>query len=543
MTPRGTGRTHERRWWRRALLACLAFWAAFSALSVVNTPGSLVRLLRDDVGYTAIVFVAVCTSLAARRRAPLSRRRFWTAMLTSNVTWFVAEVYWGAADALSIDVPSPSVGDALLIVSYLCLLVAVGFGFSGAGRASVWRSQLDGVIVCIAVAVAGWQLLVAPQLGDGIDAESLTLAVYPVLDIAFFVVFVSIGLAGNRRMPRPVLAVVVGICFSLVGDVLLTILSLHGQDIFDGLTKCIYLPAALLPIAGALADSRSGNEESSELRSVEVDLGILPTVLAVGSVLAWALLDGTARTVGLAPFIVTVVLLVALAARVQLSARVVRGALQNLDSALDEQRRLAGSDGLTGLRNRRYAEDAYPDLLRAAVAAAPERQMLVVILDLDHFKSVNDVHGHAAGDIVLSTVAERLSSVLRASDVLARWGGEEFLALLPLVPATDVVAVVERLRLALSITPIDVGTGTALRVTASLGAVRVPLEASDLPDALRLADASLYEAKAAGRDQARFSAPVQDAAGGSPAAHSVATGEELVTVASTGPDRKDTPGR
>jgi diguanylate cyclase (GGDEF)-like protein len=153
-------------------------------------------------------------------------------------------------------------------------------------------------------------------------------------------------------------------------------------------------------------------------------------------------------------------------------------------------------DGLTGLANRRAASDA----LHAEVARAErlETPLSVVLADLDEFKEVNDVHGHAVGDEVLRVVAEVLRETLRESDVAGRWGGEEFLLLLPGADEEGAAQLAERVRVALAARGIPSAPG--LRVTASFGVAEYAGETNS-EQLLEAADGALYRAKRAGKDR------------------------------------------
>jgi diguanylate cyclase (GGDEF)-like protein len=121
------------------------------------------------------------------------------------------------------------------------------------------------------------------------------------------------------------------------------------------------------------------------------------------------------------------------------------------------------------------------------------------MLDLDHFKHINDTHGHAAGDQVLRTVAQRCAVTIREVDVLGRYGGEEFTLVLPGTDPGAAYQLAERLRQRIA-EPIESGT-TALIITASLGVVGLTEESSSLASLLEQADAALYRAKAGGRNR------------------------------------------
>lgn len=159
--------------------------------------------------------------------------------------------------------------------------------------------------------------------------------------------------------------------------------------------------------------------------------------------------------------------------------------------ALAERR--AASDALTGLPNRRAADDAIKRL--AAQAGRSLTSLSAVLLDLDHFKQINDVHGHDRGDETLAAIGPALAANLRASDFAARYGGEEFLVLLPETTAEQAELVAEKLRLAIQQT--DLGP---ISLTASFGIAAMPEDAADTERLLRRADQALYAAKQAGRN-------------------------------------------
>jgi diguanylate cyclase (GGDEF)-like protein len=153
-------------------------------------------------------------------------------------------------------------------------------------------------------------------------------------------------------------------------------------------------------------------------------------------------------------------------------------------------------DGLTGLANRRAASDALH--AEAARSERLETPLSVVLADLDEFKEVNDVHGHAVGDEVLRVVAKVLRETLRESDVAGRWGGEEFLLLLPGADEEGAAQLAERVRVALGERSIPSVPG--LRVTASFGVAEYAGETNP-EQLLEAADGALYRAKRAGKDR------------------------------------------
>lgn len=171
--------------------------------------------------------------------------------------------------------------------------------------------------------------------------------------------------------------------------------------------------------------------------------------------------------------------------------------------------RLAATDPLTGLYNRRYAEAYLVDATHQAQADG--QGLAVLLLDADHFKAINDRHGHAAGDEVLRTIAGRLRENLRGTDLIARFGGEEFLVVLPETATDQAGPAADRLRDEIARRPVTVD-GTAISVTVSIGvAVGTPAAApTDPRDLVEAADRALYRAKEAGRNRIEI-APAQSA--------------------------------
>jgi diguanylate cyclase (GGDEF)-like protein len=172
---------------------------------------------------------------------------------------------------------------------------------------------------------------------------------------------------------------------------------------------------------------------------------------------------------------------------------------RELEQARAEAERLSREDPVTGIFNRRH----FGEVLLRELSGDRRGTPAVLLLDLDHFKRVNDEHGHLMGDAVLQTVTDRIASVLRDDDCLARWGGEEFAVLAPEIDQDGVLALAERAREALAESPVRVGE-VSINLTLSVGAA-LATEGRRTPDSLvHAADEALYEAKEAGRNCVRI---------------------------------------
>ena len=178
--------------------------------------------------------------------------------------------------------------------------------------------------------------------------------------------------------------------------------------------------------------------------------------------------------------------------------RMVRAA-SALRVAKAELEQLARTDAVTGLLNRRAFHDELGVEFRRSQRYG--RAFSLLMIDIDHFKLVNDTHGHQFGDFVLAEVSDVLQASLRESDIVARYGGEEFVVMLPETPEEDARGVAEKLRAAVA-SRAFARAGEGAAVTVSIGLCSLTGQRLESEDELvRAADEALYEAKRAGRDR------------------------------------------
>jgi two-component system cell cycle response regulator len=170
-----------------------------------------------------------------------------------------------------------------------------------------------------------------------------------------------------------------------------------------------------------------------------------------------------------------------------------------LRAALDKSMEMAVTDQLTGLYNRRYLMGQLQALTHRAMRGGDP--VAIIIADIDHFKRVNDTHGHAVGDEVLKEFAARLASNFRPADIACRFGGEEFVIAMPNTRGDYAALVAERLRRHVAGAPFSAGEGLSLEVTVSLGVAASQDEHDTADVLLRRADDALYQAKEQGRNR------------------------------------------
>lgn len=235
----------------------------------------------------------------------------------------------------------------------------------------------------------------------------------------------------------------------------------------------------------------------------DVRILTLYTICTLGVVMAWCVNDDPLTyppKLELISFVMTAAVLVTtslLSAHLSKMRNRLRVQKSELEAALDHINKIATLDELTGLPNRRHVLTLLAEAIARHARGGPG--FAVAIADLDFFKKVNDTFGHRVGDEVLAGFATHARALLRNTDVVARWGGEEFLLLLPGSPPDDPNVGIERLRTALSSIQVS-EHAPEFRVAFSAGLTRY-IDGEAIDDMIERADGALYEAKGAGRNR------------------------------------------
>jgi diguanylate cyclase (GGDEF)-like protein len=316
-------------------------------------------------------------------------------------------------------------------------------------------------------------------------ADAQQVAVLTVLYFVFIGAFYGIVRSGlNRRFADPTLAMPQTIMAqSLIGASYAATGPVHGATV---------IMLALVMVFGMFS-----------LRPASVRIASIYTVTLMGVVMYWCAelqpRHYPARQ-ELFNFALTAIVMLAIS---QLSGQLsdMRTRLKTqkiaLEQALSHIKEMAARDELTGLPNRRRMMTLLQE--HATRHARGGLRFFVCIIDLDHFKSINDTYGHAAGDAVLRAFATQAQAVLRSTDMIGRWGGEEFLLLLPESPPGDPTLGVARLRDSLASVPASPALYD-LRVRFSAGFARYE-DGEPIDQAIERADRALYAAKSAGRNR------------------------------------------
>jgi diguanylate cyclase (GGDEF)-like protein len=170
-----------------------------------------------------------------------------------------------------------------------------------------------------------------------------------------------------------------------------------------------------------------------------------------------------------------------------------------LEEAHAKLNQMSTHDGLTGTFNRSYLDSRLA--IESTRATRSDLHFSVLMIDADHFKEINDRHGHSVGDLVLQKIATACAQCLRPYDTFARYGGEEFVALLPSTSLEQACEIAERVRAAVSELAIISPADQAIPVTISIGVAKLLVGEAQTESMMRRADEAMYEAKRAGRNQ------------------------------------------
>lgn len=439
------------------------------------------------------------TNVVTCRRSRGRQRRMWRFFAVAAVCAITGMLLWTVATYVPALGAGIDLANLLLITAMVVCVPGFMLGFGGAALIRHARSLIDAGLLAITLGALGWYLLVTPRLSRQPDFNGWVDIVFVLLDIVVLVTLISGGIAGHRTVPFAVLLWTAGMVTAGVTDAVMSYLSVDGSVGDGGWANVGWQAQGVLLFLGSLIAARH-TEPEAEPQLMDRDFSLPLLVLPAAGVTVVILRELGQDSVGVLG--VVIVMVAGPLLRQLLIIRDRTRLTEALAAALREQERLATTDGLTGVYNRRYFNEALRvEGERAGHAGHP---MAVIILDLDHFKRINDIHGHLVGDAVLVEIAARLCSAVRAGDIVARFGGEEFVVLLGDGDEARAYALAERLRAAVRSEPVAVSHGPPVHVSGSFGVASALIAAdrfdSDLDALVRRADQALYQAKEAGRD-------------------------------------------
>ena len=466
------------------ILVNLVCIAGFYALSCADAPTWITAVI-----YVAIAAAAAVAIRVGRRRYRPGVRAGWWWLAVGQTVFVAAEACDWGQDLLGAGSSEPSAADVLYIAAYP--LFAIGLFVFVRRRTPGWNlpSLLDAAIIAVAAGLLSWIYLVAPFTGN--DSMSIAAKVvqgtYPLMDLVLLVLAARLVLGAGKRSVALVL-VLAAIVLLLAGDTGYAVANLLGAETSAGVGTLGWLGCYTLLGCAGLHPSMAQLDERCTVAAPDAGFGRLfiltMAIIAAPAVQVVQVLRGDDPHVLLAAGTCVVMLILVLA---------------RMAGVVAAQRVTATTDALTGLKTRRYLEQRLATEGRRTAGVRHSAGLLIV--DVDHFKRVNDTFGHPGGDQVLVEVARRLSTGAPRGAVVARYGGEEFAVLLPAGDADSVAATAETARRVIAEHPFEVA-GTSVVVTASVGGSCLTDEVPNAEVLVISADRALYTAKNAGRNRA-----------------------------------------
>jgi diguanylate cyclase (GGDEF)-like protein len=545
---------HARRW-----IAIVCAVVCVHVLVSLLVPRGFALTAFGDILQNIVLLWAAVSIVANVRTASPKARLFWALMGLGLAMWLVSQVMWTYIEVyLRHEAPNPFVGDVILFLHIVPMMAAVAI-----------QPHLQPDDRSLRVGTLDFALLLTWWLYLYLFVVIPWQYVHPVESVygrSFDLLYVSEELvlaAGLLLVWRRSRGAWRSIYFHLCGATLLyCVASLMASEAID---LHIYYTGSLfdVPLVAGMAwfvriglTARETEQQSPLEESSTRSYGIWKARLAMVAVfitplmIAWAQFGGNApQSVRTYRVLLTVAVMVAMGALVFLKQHLLdrellsllRLSRHNLDEmcrlkdelenkehslrwhSLELQRKnlelqeISYTDVLTGVWNRRYLEEIltaeagqvlrnYQRARGSDIRKMDHRDLVFIMVDVDFFKEVNDRHGHPAGDRLLQLVAQRLSTVVRKSDVLVRWGGEEFLIMSRSTDPSGTPAFCSRVLEVMASEPFDLGHGIKVRKTCSVGWAAYPwsrgsFEAICAEESIALADAALYRAKALGRNQ------------------------------------------
>jgi diguanylate cyclase (GGDEF)-like protein/putative nucleotidyltransferase with HDIG domain len=529
---------------------------ALLALWLVVRPASNGKVVAtDDIMQTAgpllgvVLYFFLSRRLLDRQSDPARDHgkrnpHYWspTLLALGALSFAVGQAIWAYYElVINRATPFPSLSDVGYLSAYPFFFLGVLLlPIRRTSLTARTRVMLDGTLIMAAVVTFSWYYVLGPTLiqgGETLLAKAVGTA-YPVCDLAL--VFCLLLLAG-RSMSGPwrlsIRILSVGLGAIVVTDAVFDYETLHGTYATGGLIDLGWPLGYMLICLGAVAAqvAMSGQQRNADVarrqRAEATPRSPLPAWYSVAPYVLVPLIGALMVYVGHVPgdpavdpgvYIGGAVLIGAVLVRqiviILENRQLYRETAENADRLRAAQDELRTNNQALAEANARLEELATTDLLtglpnhRALVAALDHelerahrynRAFSLLFIDIDHFKALNDLYGHAVGDDALRGFAAAARAALRGSDIVGRWGGEEFVAILPETEPEGATEVAERLRAHASDNALPLASEH--RLTCSVGISHFPEDAVDRNALLEMADRAMYAAKRLGRNQVRLS--------------------------------------
>ena len=507
--------------WQGVWLGSLSAVVCGAAVCSLTIPHGFLLTTIGDSAQCILLFSFLVSAGLNVRNQDRRARLFWMLVSCSAALWLSAQVLWTHSEVLlRREVPNPFVGDIILFLHLVPLMAAM------AVRPDVDRGPQSRRLGSLDFALLfSWWLylylfIVIPWQYVHLDEQAYGLTFDTLYFSEHLVVLAAVGLVWGRSTGKW-RRIYSQLFFAACAYALSSVAAGLGIDFGVYYTGSFYdiplLVSMLLFTGAALANFSSDRMEPSKIEPKAHSWTSSVAIAVAGSLPLLALWDvlfsNAPMKVRSFRLLLTLVMIVLVGAVRSWRQYVLDG---ELDHANQDLREASFTDILTGVRNRRFLATTIDNDVRLVLRAySPaesansnrNRDLVFYLIDVDHFKSINDHFGHAQGDYVLVQIAARISSAIRYSDVLIRWGGEEFLVVSRHSNREEAETLASRVLDSVGKEPFRLTSGELIRRTCSIGWAVFPWspaepEAMDYQEILRLADNALYEAKHEGRNRA-----------------------------------------
>jgi diguanylate cyclase (GGDEF)-like protein len=543
-------------------LACAPVFA--QVLMSLFIPHSFLLTAIGDITQNALLLAAtICIGLNifnGDRRT----RFFWILMGLGFATWLCSQVLWTYFEVvLRKETPNPFVGDVILFLHIVPMMAALAVQPHMRQERHITRlGTLDVVLLLIGwlylylFLVIPWQYVHPDEAIYGHNFNMLYLAEHLVFLLGLVLV--------SRNSPKPwkiIYAQFFGAAALYALSSIAAGVAIDFHTYYTGSFYDLPLVAAMTWFAGVgLGASHLLRDEPEKIAATKHSIWAarlaMLAVIATPLMVAWAIFwKETPQSIRTYRLVLTIAVMLVMGALVFVKQQMVDGKLLQLlheshanlqemvrlrDDLADKEKsmrllsselqrknlelqQISYTDPLTGVWNRRFLEETlqsdagqvlrnYERNTGSPASMGDHRDLIFIMVDIDFFKSVNDEYGHAVGDELLRMVAGRLTRIMRKSDVLVRWGGEEFMIMSRSADRAGTAVFCSRILDMIGLEPFEIANGITLRKTCSIGWAPYPwceqaYDAIVAEDVIELADMALYRAKAMGRNQCIGSLP------------------------------------
>ena len=493
---------------RPLLLGVLSYLAIYSAWLVFDWSDPADTAQIGDAAFVPITLAAIASAYFAAKRCHADRRirRAWSLIAVALLCYLFGDIAQLLYESTGSE-PSPSLSDPLYLMFYpLFFAGLLSFPMAHSRHGGV-RLLLDAATVAIGAGSVVWYIVLGPTATENTSGflTGFVASCYPIGDFVLIVGLIHVLLRVEVRSAHHALRLLgAGIVLYVVADLIYGWLELHSTYTGGDDVNVLWMAATALFAFAAASQGRTSvtypSVETHEAPAIEQGsrLAALPYVAAM---IVFALL--IASQLGNAFFPTLSLTLAALSIAALVSARQIvsqrdlLAAHRQLSAAHAELAGLATTDPITALANHR----ALASVIDGELARSERhgRNCTLLFLDIDHFKELNDACGHAAGDSALREFGELVNKTLRSMDTLGRWGGEEFVVVLPEIDADHAMTIAERVRKTIAAHLFEIAGG--IHLTASVGVATYPDDGSTRGGLLDAADRAMYTAKWLGRNQ------------------------------------------